>query len=186
MNDKIFFFLFFGIPVHVRRSAIFGSGLLVLFFTFLLSFLTEFSLTEILLISILATVLHWFSDLLHQYGHATISKWVGYPMQEWFLWWILVRPRYPKDEPELAPLIHILRALGGPIASAGVALIAAFLMKWLVPLGGLIAFLARWFFWENLLAFTVAALFPPIYFRSFNTDGGSILHWLIVAWKRRK
>jgi hypothetical protein len=120
------------------------------------------------------TVLHFFSELWHQFGHAVAARRTGYPMIGVRFWWILAASIYPKDEPELPGSTHIRRAIGGPIASfilAGIAWVLTMivggikeytLLLWVFPL----------FFLDNFFFFTIGS-FLPLGF----TDGSTILRW---------
>ena len=80
---------------------------------------------------------------------------------------------YPADEPALPAGTHIQRALGGPIVSGVVTIIAFVVMRVISALSPLWSFVAWFFFLENLLLFTLQALIPL----GFN-DGGTIWHYL--------
>jgi len=123
--------------------------------------------------------LHWAGELWHQLGHARAARRTGYPMTGIQLWGLLSASQYPPAEPVLPPAVHIRRALGGPLASGLLALIA-----------GLAAGRAGrgpgrgclWFiFWENLLVFTLGAFVPL----GFN-DGSTLLHWWGVQRRQRR
>lgn len=180
MKKVIASFTFFGVPVQVRRSMLVGTAILTILLTAAAIWLTELTPLDALIAGILATILHWISDLLHQYGHAFAAKQVGHPMNGLRMDWVLVFSRYPKNEPELAPQIHIVRALGGPAISALVTVAALLLALVLVPMGGMAQFLATWFLALNFFIFTVGALLPPVYLPFFCNDGGAIWHWLQV------
>jgi hypothetical protein len=78
---------------------------------------------------------------------------------------------YPHDEPELAPAVHVRRALGGPAGSAVLTVVAGIL--WLL-LGGVhtVNWILLLFFLDNLLVFTLGA-FLPLGF----TDGSTLLRY---------
>ena len=59
-----------------------------------------------------------------QLGHARAAEQVGYPMEGVHLWGVLGTSVYPTDEPELPAEVHVERALGGPKASAVLAVAA--------------------------------------------------------------
>lgn len=121
---------------------------------------------------LLATALHWFGEMFHQYGHARAARRTGYPMRGVHLWSLLATSVYPPDEGDLPPETHIRRALGGPLYSLGMALIAAVMALLLWPTGGVLRLLGMFFFLENLLVFGLGA-FIPLGF----TDGSTILRW---------
>lgn len=125
---------------------------------------------------LVAMLLHWLSELLHQLGHAAVAYRVGYPMREIRLLHLLAISRYPHDEPELPAELHIKRALGGPPVSILLGLLglaAAWLWS---DSGGVWYLLALFFGLENLLLFGIGA-FVPLGF----TDGSTLLTW----WPKR-
>lgn len=129
-----------------------------------------------------ATLLHYFSEFFHQWGHARAAKRVGYPMIGVRYWWILGASIYPKDEPQLPGSVHIKRALGGPAESLKLTVIVgalAFIMIVLMPTDGgstpfqeYLMILTAFLFLDNLFVFTLGA-FVPLGF----TDGSTILRW---------
>lgn len=117
-----------------------------------------------------AMLLHWLSSLAHHLGHAAAARGTGYPMLGVRFWGVLGTSIYPRDEPPLPAGVHIRRALGGPIASAALTLVAGALA--LLTTGQAAAWVARFFFLENLLVYTLQVVLPL----GFN-DGATILHW---------
>ena len=69
------------------------------------------------LMGLAALILHWFSEFVHQLGHAVAARGTGHPMVGIRFWGLLSTALYPADEPPLPADVHIRRALGGPIAS---------------------------------------------------------------------
>ena len=129
-----------------------------------------------LLGGVLIVILHWFSELIHQLGHAWAARRTGYPMigVRFGALWVFSTSLYPPDEPALAARVHIRRALGGPIFSAwlsAVAFIALLLTS--SSADALWSFVMWFFFLENLCVMTLQAFIPL----GFN-DGGTIWHWL--------
>ena len=117
-----------------------------------------------------AMILHWIAVLLHQAGHATAARSTGYPMSGIRLWGVLGSSLYSPSEPALPPLVHFRRAMGGPLFSLLVTLLA------LVPL--LLLHSETWAWWlvlffllDNLLVFTLGS-FLPLGF----TDGSTLLN----------
>ena len=88
-------------------------------------------------------------------------------------WWVLSSSLYPPDEPELPPATHISRALGGPTASFLLTLIAGGITLALAATGGVLWYVALFFFLDNLLVLFLGA-FLPLGF----TDGSTLLRWL--------
>ena len=132
------------------------------------------SAVEAILGGLLAAILHWCGELLHQLGHAWAARRTGYPMTGIRLWWLLSSSLYPADEPPLPRAVHVRRALGGPTASALWSLLSGLIVLALASAsaGGLIWWLALFFFLDNLLVFTLGALLPLGF-----TDGSTLLQW---------
>lgn len=122
------------------------------------------------------SILHWFSELVHQFGHAVAARKTGYPMTGIRFWGLLSTALYPDDEPALPAEIHVRRALGGPIASLVLTFIAWLLMTAARGDDGPLWWIAVFFFAENLLVFTLQAFVPL----GFN-DGSTLWRW----WRRR-
>lgn len=133
-----------------------------------------FSLTESILAALVAVALHWLSETWHQLGHALAARRTGYPMLGIRFWGVLSTSVYPRDEPTLPAAVHIRRALGGPVASFFVTLIAAglFLLLNVTDVRGRMWYLALFCALENLLVFCLGALLPLGF-----TDGSTILYW---------
>ncbi|MBK8049077.1 MAG: hypothetical protein IPK16_19375 [Anaerolineales bacterium] len=90
-------------------------------------------------------------------------------------WGVFSTSLWPADEPELPGRIHITRALGGPIASLLLGVIAL-AIAWLIgQSAGLAWWLAIFAAFDNLVVLGLGA-FLPLGF----TDGSTILHW----WRR--
>lgn len=119
-----------------------------------------------------AALLHWLSELTHQLGHAWAARRTGYPMRGIRLWGLLSTCLYP-PEPELPARTHIRRALGGPLASLLLSILAGLLALWAYPRGGLLFYVLAFFFLDNFLVLTLGA-FLPLGF----TDGSTLLSWL--------
>ncbi len=119
----------------------------------------------------LATALHFISELWHQSGHARAAAQTGYPMSGVHLWGVLGTSLYPPDEPELPGEVHARRALGGPRASAWFAAAGGLVALATRPIGGVAHMVSTLFALENLLIFSVGALFPLPF---METDGGTL------------
>lgn len=117
---------------------------------------------------LLATGLHFLSELWHQAGHARAASETGYPMTGVHLWGVLGASIYPPDEPELPGEIHVTRAMGGPRASARLAVAGGLLALLTWPLGGIAHMVALLFALENWLVFTLGAFIPLPF---METDG---------------
>ena len=118
-----------------------------------------------------AAMLHWLSELAHQLGHAWAARRSGYPMSGIRFWGPLSTCLYP-DEPELPAGVHIRRALGGPLVSFSLSILAGLLALWAYPAGGLLFYVLAFFCLDNFLVLTLGA-FLPLGF----TDGSTLLTW---------
>lgn len=159
----------FGLQISILPLAFVGTLVLWIGLTAVAIFAIKIPFGESLLMGFIAALLHWTFELIHSLGHACAAKQTGYPMTEISLgtFVLLGTTRYPKDEPELPPSIHIRRALGGPIINGLLSVILYLLLPfwsgnwyWL----GLFALL------ENIFVYTLQVFLPL----SFN-DGGTIL-----------
>jgi hypothetical protein len=132
----------------------------------------HFSLQSAVVGSALVVVLHFGSEVLHNYGHFRAARGGGHPMTGVTLVWLLGRSDYPADEGELPPAVHVKRALGGPKFSAMVSVVLAVLAfisyQLYVPLHWVVIVIAA----DNLLVFTLGA-FIPLGF----TDGSTLLRY---------
>lgn len=161
---------FAGLRFTADRTALIAS--LVLFVILALAAAAlGFSTAAAVVGGLLAVGLHWLSEGVHQLGHASAARRTGYPMIGVRLWWLLGLSKYP-PEPPLPASVHIRRALGGPLFSAGLTAIAALLVLATREVGGLLFVLALFFFVENLTVFTLGS-FLPLGF----TDGSTLLTW---------
>lgn len=124
---------------------------------------------------------HWLSGIWHHLGHAFAARTTGYPMQGIRLWGILATSVYPTDEPSLPPALHLRRALGGPLASAALAALAALGLRATGDARPATKWLLRWIALDNLLTYTLQLLIPV----GFN-DGTTLWRWLprLVAERR--
>ena len=164
-----------GLRLTAGRSAIVGSALLWLL---LGGAGLELGLAPAAAIAggLVALLLHWGSDIFHQLGHARAARAAGHPMIGVRLWWLLSTAIYPRDERALPAAVHIRRALGGPLASLLLTLVAAAITLALRADGGAPWWVALFVFLDNLLVLTLGA-FLPLGF----TDGSTLLYW----WGRR-
>ena len=163
---------FSGLQISARPSALAGTLLLWALFSVATLWIFRIPVAASLLAGLIASGLHWISELFHQLGHAWAARRTGYPMVGIQLWGLLSTSLYPSGEPPLPASIHIRRALGGPSASFLLALIGAIIAVILFPMGGIARLLAVFFFLENLLVFTLGAFIPL----GFN-DGSTLLTW---------
>jgi hypothetical protein len=130
---------------------------------------------------LLATALHFLSEMWHQTGHARAAARAGHPMIGVHLWGPLGASVYPDDEPELPAEVHVARALGGPRTSALLAVAGAALALVVRPVSRLGFMLAALLGLENALIFTAGALLPMPF---METDGGTLRRYLRSYRKR--
>ncbi len=154
-------------PSAVISSAVLWLGLALIAINFF-----DVSLAAAVFGGLLAVGLHWLGELWHQKGHAVAARRTGYPMDGVRLWWLLGASLYPRDESDVTADIHIQRALGGPIASFILILIAVILLLVVRPTGGVPLLLAQFFLLENIFVFFLGA-FLPLGF----TDGSTLLKY---------
>jgi hypothetical protein len=117
--------------------------------------------------------LHLVANLGHHFGHAWAAARTGYPMSGVLLgkWGLLGTSLYPTSEPALPARIHIRRALGGPLASLGLSLIAGALVL-VLPRETMLWWATLFFLADNLGVFFLGSLLPLGF-----TDGSTLLHW---------
>ncbi len=131
---------------------------------------------------LVAAILHYLFELVHQLGHSIAARQTGYPMIGVAFFGPIGLSVYPKDEPQLPGRVHIHRALGGPIISGVVSLLVGLLYLFLsgtftigqsephLPL--VIVWVVLVVLLDNLLVFTLGALLPLGF-----TDGSTIWRW---------
>jgi hypothetical protein len=161
-----------GLRLSASPSAVVGLLVLLGVLTGVGLLLLDLAWGQAVLFGLLGTLLHFLSELLHQFGHAWAARRTGYPMTGVRFWTIFGASLYPADEPALPAAVHIRRALGGPPVSLLLALLALPLVLALRDIGGLAWWLALLFFLENLLVFGLGAFLPL----GFN-DGSTLLYW---------
>lgn len=130
---------------------------------------------------LLAAGLHFLSELWHQMGHARAAERTGFPMTGVHLWGVLGTSIYPPDEPELPDEVHIERAVGGPRASAALALAATLVTFIVRPAGRTALMVASLFALDNLFVFTVGAFLPLPF---LETDGAVVQRYRQAYRKR--
>ena len=134
--------------------------------------LLNLSAGEAILGGLIAMLLHSLSELVHQLGHAWAAQRTGHPMIGITFWLVLASSIYPADEEPLPASIHIRRALGGPFASSLLTVIAGIIFLAARTAGGVLGWVALFFFLDNLFVFTLQVLLPL----GFN-DGYTIWRW---------
>lgn len=123
--------------------------------------------------SILATAIHFFSELWHQLGHARAAQQTGFLMKGVTFTGPIGISEYPENEGLLPAETHIQRALGGPVFSILLALFSGLVAMLARTIGGLPLFITAFTFLDNLFVFTIGALLPLGF-----TDGSTLLTWV--------
>ncbi len=165
-----------GLSVSATPSVIVGFVVLWIALSAIAYVLIKIPLGNAILGGLAATLLHFFTDLVHQLGHSVAARSTGHPMTgiRFGFLGILSSSLYPPDEGDLPAGVHIRRALGGPLASFAMAIVAAilFLVISSTRSGGTVWWLAVFFFLDNLVI--ALQVFVPL---GFN-DASTILHWM--------
>jgi hypothetical protein len=172
MANKIKLGPVLGLKLIVAPSALVGAGVLWALVGLGAALLLELSPGEALLGSLACVALHWFSEFVHNLGHAWAARRTGHPMTGVYFWGVLGTSLYPPGEPPLPAEVHVRRALGGPLASSLLTLLAGIVALALRPVDQTPGWVAAFWGLENLLVFTLGA-FLPLGF----TDGGTLLKW---------
>lgn len=157
----------FGLQVEILPQAFLGGFILWIGFTVIAFYAIEIPFGESLLMGVIAALLHWTFELIHSLGHAYAAKQTGHPMTGIVLGTLILfaLTRYPSDEPDLPPSVHIRRALGGPIIN-GLLSIIFFLILPFWP--GNWFWLGLFAFFENLFVYTLQ-IFLPLGFNDGST-----------------
>ena len=172
MFKKIPFGTLYNLEISITPSAILGFVAIWIVMTVLGIFIAHLNFIESVVSGLVIACLHYLGELLHQLGHAGAARRTGYPMRGICFVHVLAFSLYPKDEPELSGRIHIRRALGGPLVSVLVTVIALLIFLVAQNVGGMFFWIALCFFLDNLFVFTLGALLPLSF-----TDGGAIARY---------
>ncbi len=164
-----------GLHLTVTRAAVIGT---IVLYAIVISLMAAFNVPigSALLGGLIVVFLHWFSESIHQLGHAWAARRTGYPMTgvRFGFLGVLSTALYPPDEPSLPAKVHIRRALGGPIFSALLSTIAFLVLLMTIRGGGAMWVFVSWFFFlENFFVLTLQVFIPL----GFN-DGGTIWRWM--------
>ena len=175
MNREFRVFTLYGLPVSIVPGFVAGTGLTVAALAGIGLFALGFGLIPSLAGAVAATALMWLSELAHQLGHAIAARRAGHPMIAITLgrYLVLGTSVYSSDEGELPPVIHIRRALGGPIASLIVSAIALPIALALRASAGAPFAVAVFVFLLNFGAYTLQIALPL----GFN-DGATLWKYL--------
>ncbi len=163
-----------GLTLGARPPAIAGSVVLFILLIGVAVWFLRLPIGDAVVGSLVAVIIHWFSVLAHQLGHAWAAHRTGHPMTGVLLGslGLLGASLYPHDEPSLPAEVHIRRALGGPAGSLLASLLAALIALALRSSGGLPWWLAVFTFLDNFIVFALGS-FLPLGF----TDGSTLLKW---------
>ncbi len=165
-----------GLTITATPSAIVGFIVLWIILSVIAYGLVQMPLGNAIVGALAATILHFLSDLWHQFGHAVAARGTGHPMSgvRFGFLGIFNTSLYPPDEGSLPAAVHIRRALGGPLASLVMSIIAAILFAVVSSSrsGGTVWWLALFFLFDNFVVFTLQVFLPL----GFN-DASTILHW---------
>lgn len=136
---------------------------------------------------LLSALMFLVCEWLHQFGHSLAARQVGHPMVGISFFNLFSASQYPPDEPEPPPQIHVRRALGGFGVNVviGLLLLPIALALWphgreiLPPAVSLVAWLAGFGMFVNLIILGLGALVPLKLPGGGITDGGTLLrYWL--------
>jgi hypothetical protein len=164
-----------GLSLTAIPSALLGSiALYVIVIVLMAAF--NIPIGSALLGGVIVIILHWFTDLVHQLGHAWAARRVGYPMTgvRFGYLGVLSTALYPPDEPPLPAKVHIRRALGGPIFSAWLSAMAFLVILMTIRGAEAMWSFVLWFFFLENLFVTTLQVFIPL---GFN-DGATIWRWM--------
>ena len=159
---------------QIRAHHTFWGGMLAIWFilTLVAGAWLDLTLVEQIIWGFIGMLFHVEAILLHYFGHVWAANRTGYPMSGIYLWMVLGRPVFPKDEPELSNAIHRQRAWGGPIASflGGIFyLVIALALRSVSPFWWSILLFS---FIDNFFVFCLGALMPLGF-----TDGSTLLRY---------
>jgi len=162
-----------GLELAARPSALAGYLFLGLGLGMLGAFGPGLPAAQAVVFGAACALLHFGGELWHNLGHAAAARRAGYPMLGVTFWGLLATSHYPANEGQPPAGVHIQRALGGPLGSAALTVLAGLLLLAVKDSTALAAALGWFFFLDNLLVFCLGA-FLPLGF----TDGSTILYWL--------
>lgn len=161
-----------GIPITAERSVLAAALALWVGFAVLGRRVWRLKAGAAVAGGLLATLLHFASEIWHQMGHARAARRTGYPMSGVHLWAALGTSVYPPDEPIVPDEVHVARALGGPRASLVLTLVGSILALLAWPLRSMVSMVLAILALDNLLVFTLGALLP---LKIIETDGDALI-----------
>jgi hypothetical protein len=170
-----------GLKISAMPSALIGSIVLWLLFTVIAIIATDLALGVAIIAGFIMMLSHWSFEIIHQLGHAGAARQAGYPMVGIRLYLALGASVYPPTEGDVPARVHIQRALGGPIISTIIMLLAGVLVAILSSAGEFLRLLAWFAFLDNLLVFSLGAIIPFPLPNLLENDGATLLRW----WPKR-
>ncbi len=166
-----------GLTISATPSTIVGFVVLWIVLSVIAFGLIQLPLGNAIVGALAATILHFFGNLWHQLGHSVAARGTGHPMTgiRFGYLGIFSTSIYPADEGTLPAAIHIRRALGGPLGSLVMSIIALIIVLVINTSrsGGTVWWLALFFLFDNFVVFTLEVFLPL----GFN-DASTILHWI--------
>ncbi len=185
MRSSLAAFRIFGLRVSVAPAGALSFAGLAILMAWLAGWRLHLSLGVAVLAGVLAALIFFVSELLHQLGHAWAARRTGYPMAGIHFFLILAASLYPPNEPALAPRLHVRRALGGFWVNVVVGLPFAPLALALWPRGAeilptlpsLLAWVAAFTAVTNVLILGLGSLIPLPLPGGGVTDGGTLLKY---------
>lgn len=176
MKREFKLFTVAGLQLSAVPSAIVGTLALWLILSSVGIALLRWSAVEAIIGGLIATVLHWFSDTFHHWGHALAARQSGHPMLGVRYWGVFGTSLYPSDEPTLPASVHIKRALGGPIASVLLGIVFGLIALGLRPVGGPAWWIGLFVALDNLVILGLGAFTP-----FDGVDGGVLLRYWVKS-----
>jgi hypothetical protein len=178
----------FGMQTTISRAALLWYLGLAMLAAWLSNWLLKLPLSWALLAGPLSALVFFVSEWLHQLGHSLAARAVGYPMLGIHYFNIFSTGQYPA-EPPLPPGTHMRRALGGFWINIliGLVLLPAALYLWppagetLPDAAGLLAWLAGFGAFTNLVVLGLFALVPLKIPGGGLNDGGTLLHYWLAG-----
>jgi hypothetical protein len=168
---------FAGLGISATPTAVLGTVILWVIFSVIGLLILRMTLVNAIISGLAVAILHWIADVWHQLSHSWAAHSTGHPMTgiRFGFLGVFSTSIYPADEGDLPADVHIRRALGGPLGSLVMSVIAGiiFLIIHTGRNGGTVWWLALFFLLDNFLVLTLQVFLPL----GFN-DASTILHWL--------
>ena len=163
-----------GLLLSVEPLFIVGTMVLWILLSGVGILLLDLRFSQAVVGGLVAALLYWLSEIVHQLGHAYAAHRTGHPMVGIHLgkYLFLGTSLYPENEERLPAQIHIRRALGGPISSLAFTAVTGAIALILYRADGVVWWIVLFVCIINLLVFTIGP-FLPLGF----TDGSTLLKW---------